>query len=63
MARHSKNNERSVRSVRSDSKERVSLYMNTSTNHPRPQHRTNRKQSARDVESLTIDPIDEKEEE
>jgi len=56
MARYSKNNERSVRS---DSKERVSLYMNTSTNHPRPP----KKHSARDIESLTIDPIDEKEEE
>jgi len=40
MARYSKNNERSVRS---DSKERVSLYMNTSINHPRPTYTTQHK--------------------
>ena len=58
--RYSKNNQRSSRT---DSKERVSLYMNTSTTHSRPPYNTNIKQNPRELESLTIDPIHEKEEE
>ena len=37
--------------------------MNTSTTHSRPPYNTNIKQNPRELESLTIDPIHEKEEE